>query len=56
MTPTLSSLEALQVIIVITCGAYSDDKVGILTTVDFAYHTHGPVNITITIVKHCHLP
>ena len=36
MTPPLSSLGALQVaIMMITYGAHSDDKVGIMTVVDF---------------------
>ena len=46
----------LQVVIMVTCGAHSDDKVGIVTTVDLRYYTHGPVNIRITTVIHCHLP
>ena len=55
MTPPLLSPGTLQVVImVITCGA-RDDKVGIMTTVDFMYYTHSPVNIRITIAMHCHL-
>ena len=56
MKLTLSSPGVLQVVIMITCGAHSDDKVGIVTTVDLRYYTHGPVNIRITTVIHCHLP
>ena len=56
MKLTLSSPWVLQVVIMITCGAHSDDKVGIVTTVVLWYYTHGPVNIRITTVIHCHLP
>ena len=31
-------------------------QVGDMTNVDFRYHTHGLVNIRITIVIHLHLP
>ena len=43
-------------IMMITCGDHSDDKVGIMTIVDFRYYTHGLVNIRIMIAIHCHLP
>ena len=56
MKLTLSSPRVLQVVIIITFGAHSDDKYGIVTTVDLRYYTHGPVNIRITTVIHCHLP
>ena len=56
MKLTLSSPGVLQVVIMTTCGAQSGDKVGIATTVDLRYYTHGPVNIRITTVIHCHLP
>ena len=56
MKLTLSSPEVLQVVIMIICGAHSDDKVGIVTTVDLRYYTQGPVNMRITTVIHCHLP
>ena len=36
MMPTLSSLVAPQVVIMTTCGATSDDKVGIMTTHGFS--------------------
>ena len=43
MTPPLSSSGTQQVVIMmITCGA-CDDKVGIMTIVDFIYYTHGSV-------------
>ena len=55
MTPPLSSPETLQVVIMmITCGDHSDDKVGIMTIVDFRYYTHGLGKIGITIAMHCH--
>ena len=34
MTPTLASRGTLQVVIVITCEAHSDDNVGIVSTAD----------------------
>ena len=49
MTPTLSSPGVLQVVIMITCGAHSDDEVGIVTTVDFRYYAHDPVNMKIIL-------
>ena len=36
MAPTLSSLGTLQVVIMITCEAHNDDKVGIVTTFDLS--------------------
>ena len=57
MTLPLSSPGALQVVTkMVTCGNHSDDKVGFMIIVDFRYHTHGLVNIRITIAIHCHLP
>ena len=57
MMPPLSSPGVLQVVIMMmNCGVHSEDKVGIMTVVDFRYYTHGLVNIIITIAIHCHLP
>ena len=56
MKLTLSSPRVLQVVSIITFGTHSGDKYGIVTTVDLRYYTHGPVNIRITTVIHCHLP
>ena len=49
-------MTALQVVIMmITCRDHIDNKVGIVTIVDFRYYTHGPVNIRNRIAIHCHL-
>ena len=38
MMPTLSTLTAWEVVIAINCGAPSDDKVGMMTTLGFQFY------------------
>ena len=40
---------AAVVIMIIIYGDHGDDKVGIMTIVDFRYHIHGAVNIRLII-------
>ena len=54
MAPPLSSSGMLHVAnMMTTCGA-RDDKVDIITIVNFMYYTHGPVNIRIMIAIYSH--
>ena len=56
MAPPLSSSGTLRVaFMVMTCGA-RDDKVDIMTIVNFMYYTHGPLNIGIMIAIQYYLP
>ena len=40
MMPTSSSLLIQRVVVIATCGAMSDDKVGIMMTFGFQWESH----------------